>query len=273
MGKVMVIDIEKCNGCYNCQVACKDEHVANDWTPIAKPQPDIGQFWMKVTDIVQGTVPKVRVRYMHDICQHCDEAPCIPACKSKAIYQRKDGIVIIDPEKCTGNRNCLDACPYGVIYFNTDLNISQKCTMCAHLLDKDWKEPRCVDACPTGALTFGEESELKELIAKAEVLKPEAGAKPRVYYIGLPNKYFIAGSVYDPDEDECLEGASVTLSDARGKKVATQTTDDFGDFWFERQEPGHYSLRIEMDGYAPKAVEPVDASKDVNVGDIELSKK
>ena len=112
---------------------------------------------MKVTDIVQGTVPKVRVRYMHDICQHCDEAPCITACKTKAIYKREDGIVIIDPEKCTGNRNCLDACPYGVIYFNTDLNIAQKCTFCAHLLDKDWKEPRCVDACPTGALTFGEE--------------------------------------------------------------------------------------------------------------------
>jgi len=272
MGKVMIIDIEKCNGCYNCQVACKDEHVANDWTPIAKPQPDTGQFWMKVTDIVQGTVPKVRVRYMHDICQHCDEAPCIPACKSKAIYQRKDGIVIIDPEKCTGNRNCLDACPYGVIYFNTDLNISQKCTFCAHLLDKDWKEPRCVDACPTGALTFGEESEMKDLIAKAEVLKPETGAKPRVYYIGLLNKYFIAGSVYDPEEDECLEGATVTLTSLASKKAVSIETDIFGDFWFERQEPGKYSLRIEKNGYAPKAVESIDASKDVNVGDIELQK-
>jgi tetrathionate reductase subunit B len=54
-----MIDIEKCNGCYNCQVACKDEHAGNDWTPIAKPQPDTGHFWMKVTDLVQGTVPKV----------------------------------------------------------------------------------------------------------------------------------------------------------------------------------------------------------------------
>ena len=50
MGKVLVIDIDKCNGCYNCQVACKDEHVGNDWSPIAKPQPDTGHFWMKVTD-------------------------------------------------------------------------------------------------------------------------------------------------------------------------------------------------------------------------------
>ena len=273
--KALVIDISKCNGCYNCQIACKDEHVGNDWTPIAKPQPDIGQFWMKVTDIVQGTVPKVRVRYMHDICQQCDEAPCIPACKSKAIYKRDDGIVIIDPQKCTGNRNCLDACPYDVIYFNTDLNISQKCTFCAHLLDKDWKEPRCVDACPTEALIFGEESDpkMKELIKKAEVLKPESGAKPRVYYIDLPNKYFIAGEVYDPDQDECLIGAQVTLTDAKGKKVAALKTDDFGDFWFERQEPGTYSLEIEMKGYAPKTIEAIDASKDINVGEIELKAK
>ncbi len=270
--KVLIIDIDKCNGCYNCQVACKDEHVGNDWTPIAKPQPDTGHFWMKVTDIVQGTVPKVRVRYMHDICQHCDDAPCIPACKSKAIYKRSDGIVIIDPEKCTGNRSCIDACPYKVIYFNTDLNISQKCTMCAHLLDQGWKEPRCVDACPTGALRFGEdtEPELQALIAKAEMLRPEAAAKPRVYYLNLPNKYFIAGAVWDPEADEVLEGASVTLTNLASKKTATLQTDFFGDFWFERQEPGRYSLKIEKSGYAAATIDSIDGTKDVNVGDIEL---
>jgi tetrathionate reductase subunit B len=271
--KALVIDISKCNGCYNCQVACKDEHVGNDWTPIAKPQPDTGHFWMKVTDIVQGTIPKVRVRYMHDICQHCDDAPCIPACKSKAIYRRKDGIVIINPEKCTGTRNCIAACPYKVIYYNSDLNISQKCTMCAHLLDKGWKEPRCVDACPTGALKFGEESELKELIAKTEILHPEFKAKPRVFYIGLPNKYFIAGAVYDPEADECLEGATVTLTNLKINKQSSLTTDIFGDFWFEKQEPGKYSLIIEKNGYTPKKLEAIDVSKDINVGDTGLYKK
>jgi tetrathionate reductase subunit B len=269
--KALVIDINKCNGCYNCQIACKDEHVGNDWTPIAKPQPDTGQFWHKVTDVVQGSVPKVRVRYMHDVCQQCDKAPCLTACKSQAIYKRDDGIVIIDPEKCTGARQCVDACPYGVIYFNSDLNIAQKCTFCAHLLDEGWKEPRCVDACPTGALTFGEEEDLKDLIAKAEVLKPEAAAQPRVYYLGLLNKYFVAGAVYDPDEDECLEGAKVTLTGAGGKK-STVETDFFGDFWFERQEPGVYSLKVEKQGYQAKELKDVEASKDVNVGDIELSR-
>jgi tetrathionate reductase subunit B len=269
--KALIIDINKCNGCYNCQIACKDEHVGNDWTPIAKPQPDTGQFWMKVTDIVQGSVPKVRVRYMHDICQHCDDAPCITACKSKSIYKRDDGLIIIDPEKCCGARQCLDACPYKVIYFNSDLNIAQKCTGCAHLIDDGWKEPRCVDSCPTGALKWGEEKDLKEDIAKSEVLHPEYKAKPRVYYQGLPNKYFVAGAVYDPEADECLQGVSVTLVNAKGKKSALKT-DEFGDFWFERQEPGKYSLEVEMKGYITRKIDDIDASKDINVGDIQLYK-
>lgn len=270
--KAMVINIDRCNGCYNCQIACKDEHVGNDWTPIAKPQPDTGQFWMKVTDIVQGSVPKVRVRYMHDICQHCDDAPCVTSCNSGAIYKRDDGIVIIDPEKCTGGRQCLDACPYDVIYFYRDMNIAQKCTFCAHLLDDGWKEPRCVDACPTEALMFGEEEDLKEWIDKAEVLYPEYNVKPRVYYMGLPNKYFVAGAVHDPEADECLEGVTVTLIDSSGKKSQLKT-DDFGDFWFERQEPGIYSLEIKMKGYLSRKVENIDATKDINVGDLELYKK
>jgi Fe-S-cluster-containing dehydrogenase component len=38
MAKVFVHDVSLCDGCYGCQLACKDEHCGNDWTPIAKPQ-------------------------------------------------------------------------------------------------------------------------------------------------------------------------------------------------------------------------------------------
>ncbi len=273
MGKSLIINYDICNGCHNCVVACKDEHVGNDWTPYAKPQPSTGHFWMKITDMVRGTVPKVRVTYLHDICQHCDDAPCIPACSAHAIYKRDDGIVIIDPEKCRGHRNCIDACPYGAIYFNWDLNIAQKCTFCAHLLDNGWKEPRCVDACPTGALKFGEEEDLKDEISKAEVLHPEYGTKPRVYYIGLPRS-FVAGAVYSPEEDKCLQDATATLVDSNTGEKFTAKTDNYGDFWFENMKVDHsYSLRIEKDGYYPQEMHDISTAKDVNVGDIKLYRR
>ena len=275
MGKVMVIDLAICNGCHNCQVSCKDEHVANDWSPIAKPQPDTGQFWNKVINMERGTVPKVRVTYHHSICQHCDEAPCISACPQHAIYKRDDGIVIIDPERCRGNQLCIEACPYeNVIYFNDDLNIAQKCTFCAHLLDRGWTETRCSDACPTGAFTFAEEDDpkIKELIQKAELLKPELPTRPRVYYLNLPKKW-IAGAIYDSEADECTEGASVTAQNLKtGKKTTTQT-DNYGDFWLKDLEDGTYTVLIEKPGYLTQKLGPIDASeKDQNLGDIVLWK-
>jgi Fe-S-cluster-containing dehydrogenase component len=195
--KVFLIDLSKCSGCYNCQVACKDEHCGNDWTPYARPQPDTGQFWMKVHEEEKGTIPKVRVAYMPVLCMHCRDASCIPACPVEgAIYRREDGIVIIDL-KCTGCRNCVAACPYRCIYYNDDLHLAQKCTGCAHLLDKGWKEPRCADSCPTQVIKFIDESELANVKGTLEQFHPEYGTRPGVYYLNIPKK-FIAGTVYDP---------------------------------------------------------------------------
>ncbi|MBN1692388.1 MAG: carboxypeptidase regulatory-like domain-containing protein [Dehalococcoidales bacterium] len=271
--KVFVIDVGICNGCYACQIACKDEHVGNDWSPYAKPQPDTGQFWMKLNEYIRGTVPKVKMHYIPVLCQHCDKAPCIPACPVKgAIYKRDDGLVIIDAEKCTGCKACVDACPYGAIYFNDSLNIAQKCTGCAHLLDGgEWKVPRCADACPTEAIKFGEESEFKGMIAKAEVLKPELKTKPRVYYLNIPKK-FIAGTVYDPIEKEVVIGAKCTLTGPKAGKTTMVTTDSFGDFWFHGLADGNYNLTIEAKGFAAKSFKKLNTEKDVNLGDIPLGK-
>jgi Fe-S-cluster-containing dehydrogenase component len=275
MGKVMLIDLAICNGCHNCQISCKDEHVGNDWTPIAKPQPDTGQFWNKVINLERGTVPKVQVTYHHSICQHCEDAPCISACNAAAIYRREDGIVIIDPEKCRGNQLCIEACPYeNVIYFNDDLNIAQKCTFCAHLLDRGWTETRCSDACPTGAFTFGDDSEpaIKEKMAAASLLKPELPTRPRVYYLNLPKKW-IAGAVYDKEADECTKGAVVTATNTETGEKKTTQTDNYGDFWLKDLPDGFYTLLIEKPGYLAQKLGPIDATaNDQNLGDIVLWK-
>ena len=171
MGKVFVYDHDKCNGCRNCQLACKDEHVDNEWAPWAKPQPDTGQFWTRVEERVRGQVPKVRVSYTVRMCQHCGDAPCMAAAP-EAVYRRPDGLVIVDPEKAHGLRELVEACPYGAIYYNEELDIPQKCTGCAHLVDAG-ELPHCVDVCPHEALRFGDEEDFAEEIAAAEALMPE----------------------------------------------------------------------------------------------------
>lgn len=268
--KAMLIDISKCVGCYNCQIACKDEHVGNEWLPYAKPQPITGQFWIKDIEEEWGTSPKVRVIHTIKPCQHCENAPCISACSMGLITRRDDGLVLINPESCTGCKKCVDACPYGAIYFNDTLNIAQKCTGCAHLLDQyGWKMPRCADACPVGAIQFGEEADLGEAYKNAEILNPEYETQPRVRYIGLP-KPRIGGTLYDPVEKEVVIGATCTLTDQAGGSPLTATTDGFGDFWFKDLHEGTFALKIEAQGFPGKQIDTIAVVKDVNLGDIPL---
>jgi Fe-S-cluster-containing dehydrogenase component len=269
MSKVFTVDVSKCNGCYNCQLACKDEHVGNDWTPYARPQPEIGQFWVKLRENVGGTTPKVKIHYISELCNHCDKAACMEACPNGAFYRRDDGLVILDPTKCVGCGKCQAACPYGAIYFNEELGICQKCTGCAHLLDNGYKLPRCVEACPTDALGFGEESELQDFIVGATVRSPETGLSPRVYYRNIPGK-FIAGTVYDPVEKEVIIGAKLRATNG-GKTIHT-VTDEYGDFWFTDLARGKYDVVIEAKGFAYKRFDAVDATRDVNLGDIPLDR-
>ena len=110
MGKVFLIDVARCSGCFNCQLACQDENCGNDWRPYAAPQDMTGQFWCKVHEHVCGTIPKVKIHYIAGMCNHCEKAPCMDVCPEKAIYRRPDGLVLIDPDKCTGCGKCKEAC-------------------------------------------------------------------------------------------------------------------------------------------------------------------
>jgi Fe-S-cluster-containing dehydrogenase component len=271
MAKALIIDVSKCSGCMCCYVACKDEHFENDWSPYAKPQPLTGHFWIRVKDMERGTIPKVKVSYIPVLCMHCENPPCVSACQVKAINKRNDGIVLICPEACDGCKLCISACPYEAIFFNEEFNIAQKCTLCAHLLDRGWDMPRCVEQCPHEAIKFGEQEDLKMQIENAEVLKPEYGTKPRVYYLNMP-KPFIAGSVYDPLANECVEGTSILATDSETGKTYSTKTDEFGDFWLNNLEWNHtYSIIIKKEGYFPRKIEDIKTDKDINLGDITLA--
>lgn len=265
--KAFLIDLKKCTGCYDCQVACKDEHCGNDWSPYAKPQPTIGQFWMHVTEQERGQRPHVKVTYLPVLCQHCDDAPCAKACASDAISQREDGIVIVDPEKCTGCKACVNACPFDAVFFNDELNIAQKCTGCSHLVDRGWpiSEPRCVNNCHTGALSYGEEAELD--LEGAEQLRPELGLTTQVWYKNVTKK-FIAGTVYDPETEEIIEGAQVRAFGEAGEFIAE--TDEYGDFWLRNLPDADWT--VEIAGASKRAELSVSTKqKDVGLPDIPLA--
>jgi len=270
----MVIDVNKCTGCYSCFLACRDEYCGNDYSPYSAPQPFSGHFWMRLRQQERGQFPKVKVAYIPVPCQHCEDAPCQAAAPDQAIYRRPDGIVMIDPAKAAGQQAVVTACPYGAIFWNPELHLPQKCTFCAHLLDRGWKAPRCVEACPTGALVFGDlddpqsEPAMLQTSSRLEALHPEYSTQPKVLYVGLP-KRFIAGEVVLADqEDECAVGVKVTLVGEAGEQLTT--TDNYGDFEFEGlSDAGEYAVKVAPGGYAPVELR-VRTETDVNLGTIRL---
>jgi Fe-S-cluster-containing dehydrogenase component len=269
----MVIDISKCIGCYNCFLACRDEFAGNEYKGYSAAQPMEGQNWIRVIEKERGQYPKVKVSYTPILCMHCDDAPCIKMAQDGAVYRRADGIVIIDPVKAKGQKELVSSCPYRVIEWNEREQLPQKCTLCAHMLDKGEKEPRCVETCPTGALIFGDlddpESEVARLIAsdKTEMLHGGYDIKEKVRYMGLPGK-FIAGTVIYGDRDECAEGVTVALSrDGERRDVKTNA---FGDFEFEGLvDNTEYTIRISAGGYKEQTI-AVRTQKDIYLGEISL---
>ncbi len=286
----MLMDVTKCNGCYSCFLACKDEYCGSAHPGYSAPQPMTGQAWMRIANTERGRFPKVKVDYTAIPCMHCDSPACVTAAAragvEDAIYKRKDGVVLIDPKKAKGKKELVAGCPYRVIYWNEEEQVPQKCTLCAHLLDDGWKEPRCVEACPTGALLFGDlddpKSELSKALAaakaKVEVLHPEYKLDEKVRYVGLP-KAFVAGAVVFGDKDECAVGLTVTLEPAAGARATageraqqTAETDAFGDFEFEGLPANtSYRVKIAAPGYKPWESE-VRTGASVYLGDIVLVK-
>lgn len=274
----MVVDVARCNGCFNCVIACKDEHWENDWPPVAVAQPKHGAFWINVEKKERGQFPHVKVSYTPRLCMHCHVPPCGQSASKNAVYTRPDGIVIIDPAKALSQKEMLSACPYEAIFWNEEKKLPQKCTFCAHLLDGGWKEPRCVQACPTNALVFGDSDEPRSEVTKmlaaktGEVLRPELGLKTSVYYVGLP-KMFVAGTAVFDDTDECAEAVRVTLENLSEARSLTTSTNNYGDFEFENVLPmREYRVRLEADGYATASVD-VQVEEDRYLGQITLKRK
>lgn len=174
----MLIDTRKCVGCMDCVVACQTEN-----------RVPTGQRRDWITTTETGRFPKVKVEIRSERCNQCDKPPCVPVCPVGASFVSDFGkLVLVDETKCIKCGMCVSACPYGARFMNEVSGVADKCTFCVHRL-KEGKKPACVEVCPAHAMMIGDLDDPKSEIARAlksqktKVLKPEAGTKPRVFYI------------------------------------------------------------------------------------------
>jgi len=269
----MLIEADRCTGCFSCQLACRDEHAGNEHRPVAAAQPAEGAAWIAIRQTEQGSFPKVKLVRVPVPCLQCADAPCVDATLG-AVYRRDDGIVLIDPDKARGRRDIASSCPYGAIVWNEEAELAQKCTFCAHLLDEGWKEPRCVEACPTQALVFGNLDDPKSVLSERraarelERLPSALDTAPAVVYAGLPTP-FIAGEIAFSDRlGEPAAGVAIKLQS--GSRTLESTTDNFGDFEFEQlQADADYVLTIAHPGYE-RMERSLRVGIDCNIGTITL---
>ena len=274
----MIIDVAECTNCQLCALAVMDEYVGNDFPGYAAPMPKHGHRWIDILQKERGQVPMIDIAYVPTTCNHCDDPPCMKADKTGAIKKRDDGIVLIDPEKAKGQKHLVDACPYGHIWWNEELEVPQAWPFDAHLLDQGWQHTRGEQSCPTGAMrVIKVEDEEMARIAREEgleVMRPELGTRPRVYYRNLwrYSKCFIGGSLSAEASGviDCVEGASVRLS-KDGRIVAETVSDNYGDFKFDRldENSGRYVIEIAAPGRPQRTVE-ADLGASINLGEIRV---
>ena len=173
----MIIDVAECTNCNLCTLAAMDEYVGNDWPGYSAPMPKHGHKWINILQKERGQIPMIDIAYVPTMCNHCDDAPCIKAAPQGAIKKRKDGIVIIDPVKAKGQKQIVDACPYGHIWWNEEQQLPQAWTFDAHLIDQGWEQTRGQQSCPTGAMRAikVEDEEMARMAREEnlEVMKPE----------------------------------------------------------------------------------------------------
>jgi tetrathionate reductase subunit B len=208
------VDATKCIGCLRCAEACKrennvalDAHHFRTWVERyvyleGEEKPRIDSQQDPVNIAASGSEREYRFAdryagakvdkafFVPKLCNQCTHPPCVQVCPVGATYKCADGVVLIDHDYCIGCRYCVQACPYGARFFNEEQQVSDKCTWCYHRITKGL-QPACVEVCPVGARIFGDRNDPQSPISlfirnnRVEVLKPETGNEPNVFYVGI----------------------------------------------------------------------------------------
>jgi anaerobic dimethyl sulfoxide reductase subunit B len=218
------IDLSRCIGCNACTIACKQ------WHNIL-PGP---VKWMRVYQWENGSFPDIHLNVLPLPCLHCENPVCVKACPHQAIRkEEKYGAVLVDSARCTGERQCWKACPYGAPQFEGDqagLKMT-KCNMCFDRLEQG-KSPICVLSCSLRALEFGPAEELGEKYGQPlqlDYLPKNSITRPSVIFKPIDRKKLIVPW----DSRRALQlwqkrhpDANISLTDIFDEKDMAQTLEN-----------------------------------------------
>ena len=208
------VDATKCIGCLRCVEACKREnhvpanaHQFRTWVERyvhleGEEEVRIDSQQDPVNIEASGSEKTFRFAnrysdakvekafFVPKLCNHCTHPACVQVCPTGATFRTEDGVVLVDETYCIGCRYCVQACPYGARFFNEEKQVADKCTWCYHRITKGL-DPACVEVCPVGARVFGDTRDKQSPISlfirnnRVEVLRPETGNAPNVFYVGI----------------------------------------------------------------------------------------
>lgn len=144
--KTLIIDLNRCTGCRQCELACS-------FRKLRKFSPCDSRIQIVTSEDRCLSIPVV--------CMQCKDAPCVRVCPVGAIQlDSGTGAYKVDSDRCLGCRMCSLVCPFAAIVSDRQSGKAIKCDLCDG-------NPACEAVCAPGALRFDVEAHAADSVRRS----------------------------------------------------------------------------------------------------------